>query len=114
MLNTGSFFMIDSTAERVFPLDQIPAEAIPGRGGEPVHIVTLGLWHRRGVRGVRLETLMVGGRRCTSLEALARFYQAVSLAKNGDREPMAIATRTRREKNKAVREATRALKTAGA
>src|SRR4051812_22603726 len=106
MLNTGSFFMIDTIAERVFPLDQIPPEMIPGRDGKPVRNVTRGLWHRRGVRGVRLETVMWGGGRCTSLEALARFYEAVSQAKAlGNRRPQAIATRTRRQRDRAVREA---------
>jgi len=74
--------MIDTTAERPVPIDEIPAKHIPGRGGKPVHQVTLSLWYRRGVRGVLLETIMVGGRRCTSIEALNRFYQAVSQARS--------------------------------
>ena len=31
-----------------------------------------------GVRGVILEALQVGGRRCTSVEALQRFFKALS------------------------------------
>jgi Protein of unknown function (DUF1580) len=108
------FFMIDTVAERPIPLDQIPPEAIPGRGGNPVHKVTLSLWHRRGIRGIRLETIMVGGRRCTSLEALSRFYQAISQKPDPHHEPKAIATRTRRQKNKAVRKAIDELAESGA
>src|SRR5271157_2051686 len=97
--------MIDTIAERPIPLDQIPAEAIPGRGGKPVHVATLGRWCLSGVQGIRLESIMVGGRRCTSLEALNRFYQAVTAAANGDRPAMAIGGRTRREAARANRAA---------
>ena len=115
MLNIGSFFMIDTITEKPIPLDQLPVEAIPGRGGKPVHMVTLSLWYRRGVRGVRLETLMVGGRRCTSLEALSRFYQAVSQAKSTHPSHGAVAVaRTQREAKRAVRDACKELEAAGA
>jgi len=107
--------MIDTIAENPIPLDQIPPEAIPGRGGKPVHQVTLSLWYRRGVRGVRLETIMVGGRRCTTMGALARFYQAVSQARRphpshqptpaGGPADAAPSPRTGRDRSKAVRRA---------
>jgi len=74
--------MIDTTVEKPVPIDEIPAEHIPGRRGKPVHQVTLSLWYRRGIRGVKLETILIGGRRCTSLEALNRFYQNVSAARS--------------------------------
>ena len=73
--------MINTIEEEPIPLDQIPAEHIPGRG-KPVHQVTLSLWYRRGIRGVKLETILIGGRRCTSLPALNRFYQAISAARS--------------------------------
>lgn len=37
-------------------------------------------WHRKGIRGVRLETVVVGGRRYTSKAALDRFVAAVTSA----------------------------------
>lgn len=37
-------------------------------------------WWRRGVHGVKLETLAIGGRRLTSREAVARFITATTLA----------------------------------
>ncbi len=106
--------MFDTIAEKPIPLDQIPPEAIPGRGGKPVHQVTLGLWHRRGVRGVKLETIMIGGRRCTSIEALNRFYQAVSQARSShpSHRPPAEASpsaRAERDRGKAVRSAMKDL-----
>jgi Protein of unknown function (DUF1580) len=82
-------FMIDTIAERPIPLRRIPAAAIPGLGDKPVRPDTLHRWCLLGVRGIRLECVMVGGRRCTSIEALNRFFQAVTAAANGDRQPMA-------------------------
>lgn len=104
---------IDPIAEKPIPFDQLPPEVIPGRGGNPVHIVTLNLWRTRGVNGVKLETILIGARRCTSIEALNRFYQAVTRAADGERPMLAIGNRTRREKNKAVRDAMAELEAAG-
>jgi hypothetical protein len=47
---------------------------IPGRPSVP----TLFRWSLRGVRGVRLETWLVGGRRFTSRDAIARFIAAIN------------------------------------
>ena len=33
-----------------------------------------------GVRGIRLESIMVGGTRCTSVQALQRFFDALTAA----------------------------------
>jgi hypothetical protein len=49
---------------------------LPGRP----HISTLHRWRLRGVRGVRLQTCLVGGRRYTTSEWLAEFIEASSLA----------------------------------
>lgn len=35
-------------------------------------------WCHRGVRGKRLESILIGGRRFTSMEAVARFLNAIS------------------------------------
>ena len=37
-----------------------------------------GDWARNGIRGVRIETIRVGGTLCTSLEALQRFFDRLS------------------------------------
>jgi hypothetical protein len=47
--------------------------AFPGR---KVSRATLHRWRLSGVRGVVLETVMIGGRRLTSLEAIKRFLDA--------------------------------------
>jgi hypothetical protein len=60
--------MIDVASEQLRLLNEAPP-IVPGRP----HLSTLIRWSKRGVRGVRLETLVVGGRRFTSVEAIARF-----------------------------------------
>jgi hypothetical protein len=47
--------------------------AFPGR---KVSLPTLHRWRLSGVRGIFLETVLVGGRRMTSLEAIERFLAA--------------------------------------
>jgi hypothetical protein len=48
------------------------------RGGRRPHVSTLYRWATGGCRGVRLETLQVGGTLCTSREALQRFCDRLS------------------------------------
>jgi hypothetical protein len=60
--------MIDIETEQLCLL----AEATKCVPGNP-HISTLIRWWKRGVKGVKLETLIVGGRRYTSVEAIQRF-----------------------------------------
>lgn len=69
---------------------------------------TLWRWGKKGVRGVRLETIRIGGTIYTSDEAIARFLEAIN-------EPDAPAPRprTRRETAAAVARAERILKRAG-
>jgi hypothetical protein len=73
---------IDHAAESLVPFNAAP-KIIPGRP----HISTLHRWRLRGCRGVRLETCLVGGRRYTSEEAIARFIAATSAAAEGSPPP---------------------------
>ena len=63
--------MIDSTQETLITL-KVAGEVL-GR-----HVATIHRWASHGVRGVVLETLQVGGTRCTSREALQRFFERLS------------------------------------
>jgi hypothetical protein len=52
---------------------------IPGlRPGKNVNRSTIYRWSDSGVRGVRLETIQVGGRRMTTHEAIKRFIMEMS------------------------------------
>lgn len=46
------------------------------RDGRRKSLATLHRWRLHGVRGIRLETLLIGGIRYTSLEAIDRFIAA--------------------------------------
>ncbi len=49
------------------------------RTGRRVHPSTLWRWASRGLRGRKLETIRLGGRMCTSVNALNRFFaEAIS------------------------------------
>ncbi len=104
---------IDIRAEQLIDLDEA-AKLFPGRDGGTIHPLTVGLYARRGKKGIRLETVLAGPRRCTSIEAVGRFIEAVTAVANGERPVQAIATRTRRQKNKAVRDSVAELEAAGA
>ncbi|HUY35471.1 MAG TPA: DUF1580 domain-containing protein [Pirellulales bacterium] len=56
------------------------ARSLPGKP----HPATVWRWYRNGLRGQRLETIVVGGRRYTSREALARFVAATTAAREAD------------------------------
>ncbi|PCJ53361.1 MAG: hypothetical protein COA70_08635 [Planctomycetota bacterium] len=66
--------MIILSEETVIPLTEAP-DYLPKRRGKKVHISTLFRWAQKGVGGTQLETIKVGGTRCTSLEALERFVE---------------------------------------
>ncbi len=70
--------MIDIHTEDLFPVNEIPRRA-PGRP----HRATGWRWVQKGCRGVKLESILCGGSRMTSVQALDRFFQAVTAAADG-------------------------------
>jgi len=85
--------MIDLSTESVISLATAAREVPNRRGKRGVNVATTWRWAGRGVRGVRLETCMIGGIRMTSREALHRFFASVTAVANGDMVPP-WATRT--------------------
>jgi hypothetical protein len=70
--------MIDCTSETLVTLADA-AKLLPRRRrGRKAHVSTLFRWTTIGVRGVLLESIQVGGTRCTSREALQRFFESLS------------------------------------
>ncbi len=65
--------MIDITQETLIPLREAPRRLPPRPSGKRVHISACYRWISRGVRGVHLEAIRIGGSTYTSLEALQRF-----------------------------------------
>lgn len=84
--------MIDFREEEVVSLAKA-AKQLPGRvEGKSLHVGSIHRWANRGRRGVVLETIMVGGRRCTSMEALDRFFRRLTA---GDERRSEAAPRAR-------------------
>ena len=63
---------IDFRKEHAIPLSDVP-RYVPKRRGKKVHYSTVYRWATKGARGRILETVLSGGLRYTSVEAVARF-----------------------------------------
>lgn len=79
-----------------------------------IHISTLHRWVHRGLQSrdgkvIRLEFVKMGGKICTSLEALQRFFDRLA----GDVEVETPAPITRRQRLKQIEQAERELDRAG-
>jgi hypothetical protein len=70
--------MIDIETETLIPLVDVPKNIPPSRSGRPMNRSAAFRWVQKGLRGVRLEAVQVGGRRMTSAQALSRFFSALS------------------------------------
>ncbi len=75
------------------------------------HHSTIYRWFRRGSRGVRLESVMLGGTRYTSREALQRFAERVTAAADG--ESVESPNKTTRERQRDIDRAERDLSEMG-
>ena len=73
------------------------AEAARTLPGGPVHVSTIHRWRLKGVRGVRLETILRGGIRCTTDEAIERFFAASTAAADGETLPARTSTQRERD-----------------
>jgi hypothetical protein len=73
--------MIDSQSEQIITFTQAADELPRRRRGRKTHVSTLFRWSTTGCRGVVLETIQVGGTRCTSREALQRFFERLCEAR---------------------------------
>ena len=68
-------------------------------------LATMHRWMSRGARGVVLESVLVGGRRYTSKEALRRFHEALNASRT---KPKACVSKTKErqiERSKSVLDA---------
>lgn len=94
--------MIDTFTESLVSLSDA-AKLLPmRRGGKRPHISCLYRWTISGCKGVVLESVQVGGTRCTSKEALARFIERLSHDNGADDQP---TFRTAAQRRRASEEA---------
>jgi hypothetical protein len=106
--------MIDIKSEKLISVEEA-ATMLPGRkAGGRVHPITVKMWSTRGKRGVKLETILAGSRRCTSVEAMERFFQALDGAPSGQEGLGPPRMRSARARNAAVAAAVDELQRKGA
>ncbi len=70
--------MIDLSKEALLSLTQAAKTLPRRRAGKRPHVSCLYRWAKTGCRGVILETVQVGGTKCTFKEALARFFERLT------------------------------------
>ncbi|WP_169973105.1 DUF1580 domain-containing protein [Tautonia rosea] len=113
--------MIELSLETLIPIGQVPDLIPSSRAGKRVHVSTIWRWVLAGVRGVQLETVTIGGSRYTSREAVQRFVERLSEARErglggsqGDPTPTARNRRTEAQRLRDSERAARELEKAGA
>jgi len=84
------------------------AKLFPGRTGRPINVSTVWRWLLGGRRGVRLESIVCGGVRYTSREAIHRYLTALN-----PEQAAAPTIRTATQRSRASARAARALTEAG-
>jgi hypothetical protein len=108
-----------SIDETVISLADAANELPRRRRGRRVHVSCVYRWSTTGCRGVVLETIQIGGTRCTSREALQRFFERLSESRQagavGGAQPVPLAgRRTIAERQRKSAEAGRKLAELGA
>jgi len=113
--------MIDSASETLISLANAAGELPRRRRGRKVHVSCLYRWSTAGCRGVVLESIQVGATRCTSREALQRFFERLSAPVRAEavggspsRPDPGVGRRTLAQRQRASAEAGRKLAELGA
>ncbi|HLA84322.1 MAG TPA: DUF1580 domain-containing protein [Thermoguttaceae bacterium] len=96
--------MIDISLEETFSLTDAAKRLPCRRKGKRPNVATLYRWAQQGVRGVRLETICVGATRCTSMEAIQRFCDALTAKADRPAAPPAPRITARRKREMAAAE----------
>ena len=102
--------MIDATTENLVSLTDAAKLLPTRRGGKRPHVSCIYRWTVSGCKGIKLESVQVGGTRCTSREALSRFFERLTQATGPDRDWPTVRTPSQRARanDQAERELTEA------
>ena len=94
LITKGSIMAIDLERERLISFSEaakyLPSDSRP-------HASTWWRWWRVGVKRIRLETVVCGGRRYTTAEAVIRFFHRVTIATDGRDCDLGEATESTRK-----------------
>ncbi len=86
---------IDIQREQLISFHEL-ARALPRRRRDrPLHISTVHRWRSRGLNGIRLEAVRVGGQWNTSWDAFRRFCDRLT-ALHSERDPEPIQSKSQR------------------
>lgn len=75
--------MIDISTEQPITFAEAAKLSLRRRDGPGTHVATVHRWAAVGCRGIKLEFLQMGGIKCTSAEALGRFFARLTTAQTG-------------------------------
>lgn len=94
---------IDPSVETVVSLTDATSLLPRRRRGKKPHVSCLYRWTTTGCKGTILESIQVGGTRCTSVEALSRFFEALTYGP-AESQPVRSFARRQRAAQAAERE----------
>ena len=102
---------IDPNSETLVSFFQAGKDLPRRRAGKKTHVSCFYRWTNAGCRGVILESIQVGGTRCTSKEAITRFFDALTVQAKTERsipEPPRPTSSRRKQIQAAERKLARA------
>ena len=100
--------MIDPNSETLISLAEAARHLPRRRAGKKPHVSCIYRWTTSGCRGVVLDSIQVGGTRCTSKEALARFFRRLTQGGAIDAPKVRTCAQRQRAAEKAMRDLERA------
>ncbi len=95
---------IDPNSEHLVSLNEAAKSLPRRRAGKKVHTSCCYRWTTAGCRGVVLESIQIGSTRCTSKEALARFFRRLTDGDAADVPAIRSAAKRERDVAKAMKE----------
>jgi hypothetical protein len=99
--------MIDISSEHLIAIREVP-KILPARvNGKVIHISAVYRWLLRGVRGIRLDSITIGGTTYTSTEALQRFAEQLSRTSSPASVPQATSLTSPAQRRRQIDQAAR-------
>lgn len=105
--------MIDPNTESLISLTHACKILPRRRAGKRPSVSCMYRWSTTGCRGVILETIQVGGTRCTSREKLALFFRRLTTDRGSDAGPVETPLRHQRRRQREVAAAVAELEREG-
>jgi len=96
---------IDIFNEQLITFSELARWQPRRRGDRPVHVATIHRWRSRGLKGIRLEGVRVGGAWHTSREAFRRFTDRLTARATSEEitRPDSLGRQSHGEADKSLR-----------